>query len=508
MLKLARPFQNYMILQRNKPVKVWGSSDCDDDVSVILNQLEILHIEIGAGDFAFTLPAQPAMRDSSLVFQTRSGQTIGFQNIDFGDVWIAGGQSNMEFTLRYDAEGKETAASADDLHIRYYEVGKYRFAGEREEGLRDASHWEQWMTFCPENATYFSAVAAYFALKVREFSDVPLGMIGCNYGGTTASTWLDEQYLYADKDLQVFIENYQSGQKSINLETYDQDSRKERENEASPFTVKYMDQLMSGRAGWFVRMVAAMMVKASSNKKLVFGPRHQNRPGGLYHHMLTEISGYSCSGVIWYQGETDDDFSQVYARLFTAMIACWRRDWNDELPFLFVQLAPFESWIGLKAMNFPELRKQQEMVANSVPQTWMASIMDSGNRYDIHPKNKRPVGERLGLLALKYIYGEAVDAEAPQFRSAERVGGNICLRFDYAYRGLSVRGSQPNEWEVIADGKKIPIVVRAHADTVELLASGLASAKKIEIRFAETNYCVVNLFNCADLPARPFSVVL
>jgi sialate O-acetylesterase len=508
MLKLARPFQNSMILQRNKPVKVWGGSDCDDCVSVILNHSEIMQIEVGAGDFTFNLPAQPAMRDASLVFQTRSGQTIRFQNIDFGDVWIAGGQSNMEFTLRFDVEGKQTAASADDLHIRYYEVGKYRFDGEREEGLRDASHWEQWMTFCPENAPYFSAVAAYFALKVREYSDVPLGMIGCNFGGTTASTWLDEQYLSADQDLQVFLENYQSGLKSINLETYDQDNRKERENEASPSTVKYMDQLMSGSAGWFVRMVATLMTKASSKKALIFGPRHQNRPGGLYHHMLTEISGYSCCGVIWYQGETDDHFAQVYAKLFTALIACWRRDWHDELPFLFVQLAPFESWIGLKAMNYPGLRKQQERVANSVPKTWMASIMDSGNRDDIHPKNKRPVGERLGLLALKYIYGMEVDAESPQFRSAERAGDSICLRFNHAYHGVSVRGGQSNEWEVIADGKKIPVSVRAHADMVELLANGLASAKKIEIRFAETNFCVVNLINSTGLPARPFSVVL
>jgi sialate O-acetylesterase len=272
--------------------------------------------------------------------------------------------------------------------------------------------------------------------------------------------------------------------------------------------VKYMDQLMSGSAGLFVRMVTTMITKASFKKMLIFGPHHPNRPGGLYHHMLSEISGYSCSGVIWYQGESDDYFSQVYAKLFTALIACWRRDWNEELPFLFVQLAPFENWVGLKAMNFPELRKQQEMVANSVPRTWMTSITDSGNRHDIHPKNKRPAGERLGLLALKYIYGKDVDAESPQFRSAVRVGDNICLQFNYAYRGLSVRRSQSNEWEVIADGKKIAVFVKAHDDTVELSANDLASAKKIEIRFAQTNYCDVNLFNSADLPARPFSVVL
>lgn len=133
--------------------------------------------------------------------------------------------------------------------------------------------------------------------------------------------------------------------------------------------------------------------------------------------MLKEIIGYSAQGVIWYQGETDDKKPQMYGKLFSAMIACWRRDWKeknaamDRLPFLFVQLAPFGTWRDNSSESYPVLRCQQEFVSKSVQDVYMTCISDIGNVYDIHPKVKKPVGQRLAQLAVKYIYGMDILAD-------------------------------------------------------------------------------------------------
>lgn len=121
--------------------------------------------------------------------------------------------------------------------------------------------------------------------------------------------------------------------------------------------------------------------------------------------MVREIVGYSVRGVIWYQGETDKKKVPIYAKLFSALIACWREEWNNKnafagkMPFLFVQIAPYGNWMGNSNENYPILRRQQEQVSKSVADAYMASIFDIGNVYDIHLQNKRNVRERLALLA-------------------------------------------------------------------------------------------------------------
>ena len=119
------------------------------------------------------------------------------------------------------------------------------------------------------------------------------------------------------------------------------------------------------------------------------GPYNINRPGGLYHQMLEPLIPFAIKGAVWYQGETDAGHADIYDKLMTAMITFWREKWNDQFPFLFVQLAPFGVWLACDSKGYTQVRKKPEMVSKTVPRTGMVSIMEIGSYYDIHPKLKR-----------------------------------------------------------------------------------------------------------------------
>jgi len=202
---------------------------------------------------------------------------------DIGEVWIAGGQSNMEFLLRYDAEGPEQIASAFDPHCRFYDVGEYAFAGEEADGFKDARGWDRWMSLDRKNAEFFSAVGYYFARQLRKKYEVPVAIVGCNWGGTTAATWQDIQYLKDDPDLSVYVREYEAGLKKINLAAYAEDNRKARRAMAQPAAREFMEKLLYGTAGKLTTTAMSLFGRAMLNKPV--GPHDANRPGGLYEVM-------------------------------------------------------------------------------------------------------------------------------------------------------------------------------------------------------------------------------
>ncbi|MCL6601263.1 MAG: sialate O-acetylesterase [Paenibacillus sp.] len=238
------------------------------------------------------------------------------------------------------------------------------------------------------------------------------------------------------------------------------------------------------------------------------GPKHYNRPNGLYHTMVKEIAGYTVQGVIWYQGEADAPKASLYDKLFTALIECWRETWKDELPFLFVQLAPFRD-IECKGEGFLYIRKQQEKVSKYVQKAYMASIMDVGMEYDVHPKLKRPVGERLALLALGKVYGHNILCEAPEVDQVMKEGNSIRITFHHAGEQLVVNGDKLNGLQVSTAERPVPYTTEVKANNlVIILDEEITSLETINIRFACSDYEEVNLYNSADLPAKPFKITI
>lgn len=257
-----------------------------------------------------------------------------------------------------------------------------------------------------------------------------------------------------------------------------------------------------------------------SDFSVPIGPRYERRPCGLYESMLKEVAPYTVRGIIWYQGETDGDcHPELYKTIFLSLIRNWRQLWNEELPFLFVQLAPFGQWMDSIGEPYVQIREAQQYAAENVPNTAMAVISDSGTQFDIHPKKKQPVGHRLALLAENKVYGENVLCEAPTLIKAEAEEGRIILTFENEGEGLYLAEKLPTGdtvdktrlggLKVFQDGNELDqTILHAKAEKNKVIISGsyINPEAEMKIVLAETGWYQVNLYNSADIPARPRTI--
>ncbi|HHV10812.1 MAG TPA: sialate O-acetylesterase [Clostridiales bacterium] len=510
MIKLADIFQSGMTLQRQKPIRFWGESDSAEEIKIKIDGHLIACEDIPKGSFEFFLPAQEAAENVKLEIGS-----VVLERVDIGEVWIAGGQSNMEFFLRYDVEGDAVIANADDDHVRYYDVAKYAFEGEREEGFKDDSKWDKWLTLQPAHASEFSAVGTYFAMELRKELRVPVAIVGCNWGGTSASAWIEEEYLAADQELSSYLTDYEAQETKLDLEQYYRINKIIRQGKEMPESKKIMDYLMRNSINsmeMIQELVSASGQTTSSPEQdklyaenyAAVGPNSENRPSGLYKMMLSRISGYTSKGVIWYQGENDAAKAGLYTKLFSKMIECWRRDWKDDLPFLFVQLPPFGQWMNSTGDQFIIVREQQEAVSKTVKDSYMISISDVGDEYDIHPKRKKPVGHRLALCARNKVYGEDILSDAPEAKSIKKKGRVVIVSFLHG-EGLHMEGNSLNAIRISVDDTEVNnIGLRIEGDQLIITSEQFEQAKQVTVEFAKTGYYQVNLYNKADIPAKPF----
>ena len=508
MIQLASAFQSGMILQCGKPVRIWGSSDRTERVRVLLNGELIAERVVTEGAFSFSIPAQPAMENAVLTVGD-----AGLDHVDFGEVWIAGGQSNMQFYVKWDAERERLYKMPPDRHFRYFEAAKYTFDGEEKDGFKDASHWDKWFSFERDTCPYFSAVASWFALSLRRELGIPVGIVSCNLGATSASAWMDEKLLRADGELKCYTDEYDASLQGLDMARYEEANRFVRAYNAQGGEAA--EDYLNGQEGITPQQFGEFLgAHAEQSAPIPFGDfsmeeltrpgPHDPHPGSLYRVMLQKIVGFSCRGVIWYQGCQDEGKAALYQKLFSALIGCWRRDWGEELPFVYAQLAPFGSWWGNTGKNFPLIRAAQAAVEQCVPGTYMVSTSDAGSEYDIHPKHKRPVGERMALRALDKIYQKPFSSGAPKFAAGEKRGDLLLLRFEDAGQ-LSIGGERLSALRVFADGKEAEgMTVTTEGNALLLRAKEFGGAEKIAVRFADTPYYCVDLYNEAGLPAYPF----
>lgn len=505
MVRLAEIFQDNMVLQREKEVRLMGECMCACTLTVYLNNVCVAEKQCEAGAFAVMLPGQRAMENATLLVHAACADReteIVFSNVDFGEVWIAGGQSNMEFALRFDAEGGKQIAAASDEHFRFYDVGEYASA-EAKRAPDAPAGWDRWLSYCPAYAPDFSAVGTYFALMLRERLKVPVGIVGCNWGGTSASAWVPEQLLRGNRKLRVYTDRYERDMQGFDPQKYEKQLQRERAYWSRPSVARESEHRMKyevlGPPGHLARLKERVR-----QKRLKLGPCSQNRPGGLYEVMVRQAAGYTAAGVLWYQGETDYDHADIYEELLRTLIGAWREAWGEKLPFLLVQLASYEGWAECSGETFHIIRRSQQKVADEGTGIYLASIMDVGSRYDIHPKRKRPVGERLGRLALHYIYGSEESCEAPRLIRLQReADGALAAVFDHAQGGLAARGEIGPLFTVTADGKEVDCEASLKESCVILRAAALAAAKNVEVSFAYRPFCEMTLFSGDGLAARP-----
>lgn len=299
-----------------------------------------------------------------------------------------------------------------------------------------------WVESTPETMKYFSAVGYFFAKRLREdLKNVPIGLISSNWGGTPAEIWMPEEVVNNDS---VLLENA----KKLNEQEY--------------------------------------------------GP-HQ--PGRAYNAMISPITGFKIAGTLWYQGESNVG-SLVYDKTLSALITSWRKAWNEEFPFYFVQIAPYKT--GTNNFSNVTVRNSQRKILKEVSKTGMVLTSDISDTIDIHPKNKKSVGIRLANLALTNVYKTNSNlVNGPLFKGIKIEKNKAVVSFDYA-EGLYFKDKKSNQFEVAdKDGIFYPAEASIKNNQVILTSNKVVNPAKV--RFAWGNTTQSDLFNKANLPASCFS---
>lgn len=259
-MKLARVFGDNMVLQRRMPICIWGENEAPQQVEVKLNGVMLCTAQLPAGPFTWMIPAQEAVTDAVLEIGD-----LSFHHVDIGEVWVAGGQSNMEFMLQYTDTGDAVIASANDPHLRCYTVGQYSFAGEREKGYKAWNPWDRWLPFAPETAPEMTAVGVHFAQELRK-EGVPVGILSCNWGGTSASTWMPRGAIAVNPDISCYVTEFDQRVAAMDLERYNAVKAIIRPAMAAQETRKMMGAMLkyTFRPGEMEKMMAASQSQASS----------------------------------------------------------------------------------------------------------------------------------------------------------------------------------------------------------------------------------------------------
>lgn len=497
-LQTAAVFSDNMVLQRDKNINIWGNGDDGDIVTITLAGIEA-RASVRYKKWMATLPSMEA--GGPYVVKVTDGKSfIEFNNVMIGEVWLAGGQSNMELELQNSKDGEKIVEKINDNNIRFYNTLRLSYIDD--EFLKKEAN-NSWQECNPKTAGAWSAVAYYYAKKLSEELNVTVGIIGCNLGGTSASAWISREELEIDKDTNTYVEEYDKANEGRSFEQYLEELRKY--NIWYEQWQKKVDRCYREKPD--ILWSEVLKIAGESRWPEPLGPKSPFRAGGLYETMLKRVMPYTLRGFIYYQGESDDHKPNIYGKLLTKLINQWRQDWkDDELPFIFVQLPMFIGCEDEDNKSWAIIREAQMKVYKTIKNTGIAVALDCGEFNNIHPVDKKPVGIRLALQALYNVYcREDIKAYGPIYKSFRYIRNSIEISFDYAEDGLVVKGDKIEGFEVAGEDKEF---IKANAEIIgsKIIVSSDKLLEPKYVRYEWTNYGAVNLYNKAGLPASPFRI--
>ena len=477
-------FTDHAVLQRDKPIPVWGTADPGETVRVSMSNETNSAASATAnadGRWLAQLPPLPAGGPYTVTIQGKN--RVQLKDVLIGEVWVCSGQSNMEMELRRTFEADKSIAAAANPKIRLFTVAKATALAPLDK-VRG-----KWNECTPESVPGFSAVAYYFGRDLQKALDVPVGLIHTSWGGTPAQAWTSKEALEAVPALRHY-----NAELADKLAKYDPAKAK---TDYQAALEKYTEAAAKAKAEG----------KPAPRRPQAPQPpeKSPNNAAVLYNAMIGPLIPYGIRGAIWYQGESNAGRAYEYQTLFPAMIQDWRTRWKQgDFPFLAVQLAPYRK-IETKPTDsdWAELRDAQLLAIKKLPHVGMAVITDVGEENDIHPKKKEPVGDRLALLARKLAYGQDIVAMGPVYKKMRTEGNRIVLSFDNVGAGLECRGPKLNGFTIAGSDHVFHNAdAEIRGDTV--VVSSPSVDRPAAVRFGWANYPVVNLWNKDGLPATPF----
>tara|TARA_Y100001934_G_scaffold147748_1_gene177353 strand:+ start:4045 stop:5799 length:1755 start_codon:yes stop_codon:yes gene_type:complete len=519
-LSIAKIFTNHCVLQRDMPTPIWGHAAPKTPVKVrFANQTKTTKSD-QQGKWQIQLDPMPASSSPAELTVTSGSKTITFTDILVGEVWLCSGQSNMGLGLSKATGGKEAIAGANHPKLRLFRV-------KQNPAYSPVNFIEgEWIACSPDalsrNGGGFSAVGFFFGRQLLETLDCPIGLIGSYVGGSPVEAWMSEEALSAfpDRRSQTVrrLLDYQKARDGMDQAMAEHAPKLTAwEAELAARNVAHREDLKTwGEAVEKAResnQPLPTRPKAAAVSRRPLEPnRYPHHATVLYRGMIEPLIPYGIRGTIWYQGEANcyPKRAEEYATSFPMMITDWRKRWGQgDFPFLFVQLPNLakakEDWMTLRESQ----RQTNETVAN----TAMAITIDVGDPNDLHPANKKPVGERLALLARTHVYGEKQIANGPLIKSAKPIGeGKLSLSFHNGESGLQagVNGiGKLGGFEVAGeDGQFASAEAEISGSQIIVSAKKGIVPKQVRYAWATNPFPSANLYNQEGLPASPFSIIV
>lgn len=549
-LRVAAVFSDHMVLQRETPVAVFGAApaggrvvvDLMDDQGVTVAQTMAVAQAYGEHEteapWLAILPALPASGPYTLRVSHETNR-LEFADVMIGEVWLAGGQSNMELELHTSEHSDEAIAAADDPLLRFYNTPK---AGRIDESAEAASGWEP--ALAPQVAG-MSAIAYHFGARLRAQlgADVAVGIIDCYIGGTSITSWMSRATLIGSDAGRPYVERYEAAiagktEEQMRAEAdewqtvFDQwNNNVAAMKEAHPDITQPQIDAEIGPCPWPPPVT----------------PFSERRVSAPYEAMVRRVAPYTLRGFLWYQGEEDEAQCESYRELLGLLIEEWRTLWNlagyaeptvgyqadagaDALPFIVVQLP---QWIdrqvaarGEDPRHWPVIRAAQLDASETIDDVLLVCTMDCGEFDNIHPLDKTTVGTRIADMALRGVYGRAdVEAESPRVASVTPAPGALDVTFTNA-QGLHWRGTTPDTMRAAAgasgargageSGFEVAGVDGVYVDAGARILPGdgervtvRVEAPQVDsptaVRYAWKSWGPAPLFNGAELPALPYA---
>ncbi len=626
-------FTDHMVMQRETEITIWGTGSPHEIIRTKADWSEEIRTNADAGgNWSATLKT-PGAGGPYTVTISSGEDIITLEDVMVGEVWLASGQSNMEMPLM-GWPPKDTILNSGDEIKTAANSNIRMFTVQRNLALEELTDVKgEWLVSNPETAKNFSASAYFFAKRLENTLNIPIGIIHSSWGGTPAEAWTSKESLeglgdfnsalasLADPQMEEIKNNWYARWESVDIPNKETDwlvlNLKDQELSNPMYDHSQWEQVelpgsIDKRESWrmdgviWLRKTFALETKPEEDFLLSLGavddmdytfingkeiaqtvgagkhtvqrnyvvPKallkkgentiairvidtggggglsdvitlsnksvtldlsgtwallptaeiHQGKfymynlseapvlqrpnitdinshtPGVLYNAMIAPLIPYTIKGAIWYQGESNVGRADQYERLFPTMIKDWRTHWQADFPFYFVQIAPFNYGNNLSAA----LRDAQRKTL-TLKNTGMVVTLDIGNPLNIHPANKKDVGERLAGLALKNDYHQDLIASGPLYKDHSLDGNKVLVSFSNAGSGLMITNTSASGFEIAGDDKVFKEArITVHENQVELMSPEVSTPKYVRYAWKDTSEAT--LFNKEGFPASSFSI--
>lgn len=466
-LQLADIFTDNMVIQRDKPIHIWGTAKAGQKITVKFAD-EKAQSTVGMnGKWSVELP--PISSDERYFLEVKSGnEKIHLDNILLGDVWLCSGQSNMDFELQNEQYFTTIKENLYDDKIRLLNMRSdihTRPKAYTEEQMVQVNRMKffrktNWKICNQSSASTFSAVAYYFGKMLQDSLQIPIGLIHNAVGGSPTESWISRKALEHHKKLVYLFDNFESN-----------------------------EMIMP-----WVRQRAMENIGQSQNSL----QQHPYKPGYLYDTGIKPLEGLTFKGVIWYQGESNAHNVLLHETELKVMVQDWRKNLGD-FPFYYVQLSSINN-----RPTWGEFRNSQRLLMTKLPNCGMAVSSDLGHPTDVHPKNKKAIGERLARWALAKDYNFGIVFSGPLYKEMKVNDNAIEIYFDYCGNGLkSADGGKLTGFEIAGNNGKF-VKATAEIQNNRIIVSHSSIENPTIVRYGWQPYSKGNLVNSEGLPASTF----